>query len=186
MTKKTPTGSLSGDAVVVRWTTDADIQSQLDIERAWRHEKEDFWEGPRLADFLHSRSHLRGSIVAEHRIRGVVGHLQFMTREHDLALTNIAVHPAYCRLGVASRLVGVLATTLPSRYRRRRVNTVVRERNLAAQLFLKSAGYRCEGILDEFYLTPPDNGYHFQYLKEPTRRCRENDPRGEASPPRRS
>lgn len=172
--------------LVVRWATENDIARQADIERAWRHEKEDYWDGDALLAFLPSRRNPRGSLVAEHHVRGVVGHLQFTAREHDVALLNVATHPAYCHLGVASRMLGTLTSTLPARYRRRRVNAVVRERNLAAHLFLRAAGYRCHGILDSFFSAPDDNGYHFQYNREPPKRCQASDPRREAEPPQKS
>lgn len=173
---------LTSDSVVVRWATPADQRQQLDIERAWRHEKEDFWGATLLTEFLPSRKHLWASLVAEHPIRGVVAHLQFASREKDAVIINLASHPAYCHRGYARRLVSVLTTTLPRRYKRDRLNTVVRAHNLTAHLFFKSCGHKCLGVIDNFYKTPLDDGYHFQY-QVPV--C-QDDPKAAAKPPHKS
>jgi len=162
-TKKTTTPAATSAALVVRWATPRDMASQLDVERAWRHEKEDYWGADDLPAFLPGASHWRGSLVAEHPVRGVIGHMQFVSREKDVALLNVSTHPAYCNLGVARRLVSTLTSTLPRKYRRGVVNAVARERDLPTHLFLKACGFRCHACIPDFFRLPDDGGYHFQY-----------------------
>lgn len=190
MTKTTTTAGSSSEArppLSVRWATPDDVASQVEVERLWRHEKEDCWGHEDLLDYLPSRRHGRGSLVAVHHVRGVVGHLQLVSRDADVVVSNLATHPAYVRLGVARRLVGTLTTTLPVKYRRGRVNTVVRERDLQSQQFFRAAGFRCLSVLPAFFSLPEDGGYHFQY-REAEAECpqeKAGPPGAESSPPTR-
>ena len=66
--------------------------------------------------------------------------------EHTLMIDNLAVHPVFRRLKVASRLLADLAgrqmIAWPKRFR-----AVVRETNLDAQLFFRATGWRAIGML---------------------------------------
>ena len=63
---------------------------------------------------------------------------------------------------MAAKLIGKLSSQ-----RRSRITLEVRETNLAAQLFFRSAGFRAVSVLRAFYEDTPEDAYLMQYRYRP-------------------
>jgi ribosomal-protein-alanine N-acetyltransferase len=84
-------------------------------------------------------------MVAEHGEK-VVGFLMYELHKHHLRLTNLAVHPAWRRLGVGRQMIDKIASKLSS-HRRTRLTVDVHENNLDGQLFFKSQRFFATQVL---------------------------------------
>ena len=71
----------------------------------------------------------------------VVGFMVYELHKDSLSLLNLAVAADFVRRGVGRALMDKLKSKLG--VRRKYVSCVVRERNVAGQLFLQSQGFRC-------------------------------------------
>ncbi len=102
----------------------------------------------------------RGAIVAETG-EGVAGFAVFEQGVAHLRLLNLAVSMAAGRLGIGSQLVAnVLARLTP---RCHEALCEVRERNLAAQLFLREQGFRAVCVLRNHYQDTDEDAYLMRY-----------------------
>lgn len=81
----------------------------------------------------------------------VVGYMLYELRKRSLRLLRLAVSPEHCGMGVGRQLITRLVAKLTS-HRRGRLLVPVEERNVAAQLFLRACGLRCEKIRGDRYL----------------------------------
>ena len=81
--------------------------------------------------------------------------------EHTIMLDNLAVLPEFRRLRVASRLLGDLEDR-PMVRPPKRFRAVVRESNLAAQMFFKFAGWRAVGLLKRPWEGIDEDGIKFR------------------------
>lgn len=79
-------------------------------------------------------------------VKVILGHMVLAASPRSLEVATLATHPDYRRRGVATRLLKE-ARSIAESTGRKRVNMFIRERNLAAQLLAKSAGYRCVNIV---------------------------------------
>jgi len=82
------------------------------------------------------------------------------TRLHVL---NFAVRRSHRRLGIGTQMMGKLFAKL-SVERRDRILLEVRERNLPAQVFFRSLGYRAISVLKDFYEDSTEDAYLMQFL----------------------
>jgi ribosomal-protein-alanine N-acetyltransferase len=82
------------------------------------------------------------------------------TRLHVL---NFAVRRSHRRLGIGTQMMGKLFAKL-SVERRDRILLEVRERNLPAQVFFRSLGYRAITVLKDFYEDSTEDAYLMQFL----------------------
>lgn len=98
----------------------------------------------------------------------VAGYMIYELHRNRLHILNFAVAPAYMRRGVGSAMVGKLKSKLSHRLRngtaRNRIMLEVSEKNLDAQLFFRSQGFRAVSVVKGFYkCLPEEDAYLFQY-----------------------
>jgi ribosomal-protein-alanine N-acetyltransferase len=100
-------------------------------------------------------------MVAEHGER-VVGFMIYELHKSKLHILNFAVHPSCRRCAVGGQMVAKLISKL-SNHRRTRITLAVRERNLAAQLFFRSQGFRAVRVLRSYYEDSGEDAFLMQY-----------------------
>ena len=94
----------------------------------------------------------------------IIGYLIFrvQSQNHQMLILRLGVCPLHRRLGWARSLIAKAEEQI--RYHRRRgiwrVSSVVHERNVAAQLLARSAGYQVSQVLQAFF--DPDDAYVFE------------------------
>jgi [ribosomal protein S18]-alanine N-acetyltransferase len=104
-------------------------------------------------------------MVAECEER-VVGFMIYELHKSRLHVLNFAVSPKWRRHGVGQQMLEKLVNKL-SHQRRNRILLEVRETNLAAQLFFKTAGFRAISVLRDFYEDTTEDAYLMQYQYQP-------------------
>jgi ribosomal-protein-alanine N-acetyltransferase len=104
-------------------------------------------------------------MVAEHDDR-VVGFMIYELHKTRLHVLNFAVSSACRRRGIGHQMIAKLVGKL-SLERRTRIVLEVRETNLAAQLFFRSAGFRAVSVLRDYYDDTPEDAYLMQYRYRP-------------------
>lgn len=144
-------------AVHVRWMIRRDLVEVLDIE----HEAFEFpWSEDDFIRCLRQRNCI--GMVAE-MAESVVAFMIYELHRSRLHVVNLAVRRSHRRLGVGTLLLDRLAAKLAPD-RRDRILLEVRERNLPAQLFFRSLGYRAIAVLKDFYQDSTEDAYLMQYL----------------------
>jgi len=93
----------------------------------------------------------------------VVAFMIYELHRTRLHVLNFAVRRSHRRLGIGSQMMEKLFAKL-SVERRDRILLEVRERNLPAQLFFRSLGYRAITVLKDFYEDTTEDAYLMQYL----------------------
>lgn len=103
-------------------------------------------------------------LVAEHAGR-VVGFLLYRIRLEDVAVrvVRLAVTRRYRRRGIASQLLGMLRQILRT-VAEARVEVLVSERNLPAQLLLRANHFRAVGTWRGAFAGGTDDGYLFEQV----------------------
>ena len=101
-----------------------------------------------------------GCLVAE-RDGDVVGYLVYEKRNRTARLLTIAVLDSERRSGVGSALLRELAALVGSS--RSEIVVVVRERNVVAQVFLRSVGFRAKWIKRQYYTSADDDAYRMTW-----------------------
>ncbi len=120
------------------------------------------WPEREFADTLSSRGCI-GFVAICEKSNAVVGYMVYESCKDKLKLLNLAVDPAHFRHGIGRSLIAKLTGKLTAN-RRTRISTVVRETNLAAQLFLRAVGFRAQvPILKGHYDDTRDDAYRFVY-----------------------
>ncbi len=142
--------------VHIRWMIRRDMPSVLSIEEA---SFEFPWSEEDFVNCLRQRNCI--GMVAELDDR-VVGFMVYELHKNRLHLLNFAVAPDMRRRGVGHAMVEKLVGKL-SLDRRNRIMLEVRETNLAAQLFFRSAGFRAISVLRDFYEDTEEDAYLMQY-----------------------
>jgi ribosomal-protein-alanine N-acetyltransferase len=143
-----------------RWMCPPDLGEVAAIERAgharpWSEDEID----------LARRGRNRVSLVAVSD-RRVVGFLIYELREHGLQVLDLAVRPESRRQGVGSQMVARLIGRLddPAEGRgRSRIDLVVREGNLTAQLFFRARGFRALAVVRGLDVDTGEDGYVLRY-----------------------
>jgi ribosomal-protein-alanine N-acetyltransferase len=144
-------------AVHVRWMIRRDMAEVLEIEQ----EAFEFpWSEEDFTRCLRQRNCI--GMVAE-MAESVVAFMIYELHRSRLHVINFAVRRSHRRLGVGSLLMNRLAGKL-SPDRRDRILLEVRERNLPAQLFFRSLGYRAISVLKDFYQDTTEDAYLMQYV----------------------
>lgn len=138
--------------VHIRWMIRRDMAEVLAIE-------EESFEFPWTADDFKRCLRQRHvmPMVAEHKER-VVGFMIYELHKRRFHLLNVAVHPEYRRRLVGSQLIQSVTKKL-SPQRRTRVEGLVRETNLAAQLFLRSMAFRAVATARGAYDDTTEDAY---------------------------
>lgn len=90
-------------------------------------------------------------ITVDERVVGYVGIWHILDEGH---ITNVAIHPGYRRLGLASDLLKALITLMHQKGCRR-ITLEVRESNISAQKLYFSLGFEPFGVRKGYY---SDNG----------------------------
>jgi ribosomal-protein-alanine N-acetyltransferase len=130
-------------SIHLRWLVPRDLPRILAIEiRSFAFP----WSEKDFRDFLRDAKCV--CIVAEQEER-IVGFTAFRLGESCIRICNLAVVPSYRRCGVATRMLRTLID-LPSWQSRKSINVLVRETNLAAQVFFRAQGFRAVSILRNF------------------------------------
>ena len=147
--------------VHIRWMIRRDMPEILEIEGL---SFEFPWSEEDFVRCLRQRNCI--GMVAEHGDR-VVGFMIYELHKTRLHILNFAVHPD-CRcnhvgLQMVTKLVGKL-----SHQRRTRILLEVRERNLPAQIFFRTLGFRAISVLRDFYEDTIEDAYLMEYRYRPT------------------
>jgi ribosomal-protein-alanine N-acetyltransferase len=142
--------------VHIRWMIRRDMPEVLAIEAA-------SFEFPWLEeDFIRClRQRNCIGMVAEHDDQ-VVGFMIYELNKNRIQVLNFAVMCEFRRRGVGTQMIAKLIGKL-STQRRTRIALEVRETNLAAQLFFRTAGFRAVSVLRNFYDDTPEDAYLMQY-----------------------
>jgi ribosomal-protein-alanine N-acetyltransferase len=160
-----PMQTTRGDAkpqvrVHIRWMIRRDMAEVLDIERV---SFEFPWFEEDFIRCLRQRNCI--GMVAEHGER-VVGFMIYELHKTRLHILNFAVAPEFRRRGVGRQMIEKLVGKLSSQ-RRTRITLEVRETNLPAQLFFKSAEFRAVTVLRAYYEDSPEDAYLMQFRHAP-------------------
>jgi [ribosomal protein S18]-alanine N-acetyltransferase len=142
--------------VHIRWMIRRDMAEVLEIERK---SFEFPWSEEDFIRCLRQRNCI--GMVAEIDDQ-VVGFMIYELHKTRLHILNFAVHPDQRRRHAGAQMVEKLIGKLSSQ-RRNRILLEVRETNLAAQVFFRSAGFRAVSVLREFYEDTPEDAYLMEY-----------------------
>ncbi len=146
--------------VQLRWLLRRDLADVLAIERA---SSEHPWGEDEFVHALRQRHTIGIAADAGERI---VGFMIYGLYPQRIDLIELAVDPAQRRRGIGGRMIAKLVGKLSAQHRSRLV-VDVRESNLPAQLFLRSRGFRAEGIVRACYRDSAEDGYRFVHHAPP-------------------
>ena len=139
----------------VRWMIRRDMNEVLGIEQ----EAFEFpWSDEDFTRCLRQRNCI--GMVAE-IADSVVAFMIYELHRSRLHMLNVAVARSHRRLGIGTQMMRKLAGKL-SPDRRDRIVLEVRERNLPAQLFLRTQGFRAVTVLKDFYQDTTEDAYLMQ------------------------
>jgi ribosomal-protein-alanine N-acetyltransferase len=140
----------------IRWMIRRDMPEVLRIEQS-SHEypwcEEDFLRCLRQRNCI--------GMVAEQGEK-VVGFMIYELHKSKLHILNFAVQPERRRNGIGLQMAEKLVSKLSS-HRRTKIMLEVRETNLDAQLFFRSAGFRATGVSRSFYADSGEDAYVLEY-----------------------
>lgn len=141
----------------VRWMIRRDMTEVLEIEQ----EAFEFpWSDEDFTRCMRQRNCI--GMVAE-MADSVVAFMIYELHRSRLHVLNFAVRRSHRRLGIGTQMMEKLAGKLTPE-RRGRIVLEVRERNLPAQLFFRSLGYRAISVLKDFYQDTTEDAYLMQYV----------------------
>lgn len=161
----TPAPLAAAMPVHIRWFIRRDMPAVLEIE------SESFpypWDEESFLRVMRQRNCV--GLVAEYHDT-IVGFVIYELFDARMGLLNLAVATRHRRQGVGAQLIAWLRRKL-SPERRVRITLEVGERNLAAQLFFRSQGFRAVSILRDFYEDTDDDAYVMQYQLPKAQECR--------------
>ena len=141
----------------VRWMIRRDMPEVLDIEQEafeFPWSDDDFTRCMRQRNCIGMVAEIADSIVA---------FMIYELHRNRLHVLNFAVRRSHRRLGIGTQMMDKLAGKL-SPERRDRIVLEVRERNLPAQLFFRSLGYRAISVLKDFYKDTTEDAYLMQFV----------------------
>ena len=140
----------------VRWMIRRDMPEVLEIEQEafeFPWSEEDFTRCMRQRNCIGMVAEIADSVVA---------FMIYELHRSRLHVLNFAVRRSHRRLGIGTQMMDKLVAKL-SPERRNRIVLEVRERNLPAQLFFRSLGYRAISVLKDFYQDTTEDAYLLQY-----------------------
>ena len=144
------------DQAEIRWMISRDIPDVVRIEQECY---ENPWTEEVFLQTLRQFNCIGMVMVVDER---VVGYVVYELHPSKLHVVNLAVHPAYRRHGLGSRMVAKLISKLSS-HRRTRICLEVRETNLVAQLFFRSQGFKALRIEHGFFDDNDEDAYVMEY-----------------------
>lgn len=148
--------------VHIRWMIRRDMPEVLNIESSQKHVA---WSEDEFLKALRRRNCIGMVAEADDQI---VGFIIYELNKFKLSILNFAVHPDFQRRGVASQMTSKLIGKL-STQRRTKILMTVRESNLAAQLFLRSIGFKATEVQREMFDDTGEDAYVMVYShNEPT------------------
>ena len=140
----------------VRWMIRRDMAEVLEVEQ----EAFEFpWSDEDFTRCMRQRNCI--GMVAE-MADSVVAFMIYELHRSRLHVLNFAVRRSHRRLGIGTQMMEKLTGKLTPE-RRSRIVLEVRERNLPAQLFFRSLGYRAISVLKDFYQDTTEDAYLMQY-----------------------
>ena len=140
----------------VRWMIRRDMAEVLEVEQ----EAFEFpWSDEDFTRCMRQRNCI--GMVAE-MADSVVAFMIYELHRSRLHVLNFAVRRSHRRLGIGTQMMEKLTGKLTPE-RRSRIVLEVRERNLPAQLFFRSLGYRATSVLKDFYQDTTEDAYLMQY-----------------------
>ena len=152
---------ISGEVRVhIRWLVNRDMEEVLDIEQ---DSFEYPWTSEDYTRCLRSRNCI--GMVAEYHDE-VAGYMVYELGKNKIHLLNLATAKRFRRCGVATQMVAKLIGKL-STQRRSKITFEIRETNLQAQLFFRSAGFLATQILKNHYQEMQEDAYLMQYRHAP-------------------
>ena len=140
----------------VRWMIRRDMPAVVDIES---RSFESAWVEEDFIQCLRNRSCV--GMVAETEDYRIVGYMIYELAANRLELVNFAVDVDFRRQGIGSQMLQVLQKKL-SRNRRTCLSLVIRESNLAGQLFFKANGFLATNVVPNYW-DCGEGGYHMQF-----------------------
>ena len=143
--------------VHIRWMIRRDMPEVLAIEAGQESLP---WMEDEFLKVLRQRNCI--GMVAE-ADDSVVAFMIYELHRNRLHVLNFAVRRSHRRLGIGTQMMGKLAGKLTPE-RRSRILLEVRERNLPAQLFFRSLGYRAISVLKDFYQDTTEDAYLMQFV----------------------
>lgn len=153
-------GSIDRQTLFLRWMIRRDMEEVLEIERRC-------FDNPwNLDDFLHALRHRNVIGMVAESDNVIRGFMIYSLQKHSITLANIAVPPELHRCGIGRILVDKLVGKL-TKQRRNRINAFVRDKNLSAQQFFRSIGFRAIGIERDCFEDMegnPEDAYEFVYV----------------------
>lgn len=149
------TSEATADGLRLRWLCRRDFRALLALERA---AFEFPWTRDEFEYCLRTRNF--GGFVVE-RDGAPAGYLCFEARKRSFRLLSCAVAESERRRGVGTLLTRALIERLDER--RSKIVCVVRERNLAAQVFLRSLGFRAVWVARGYYFKTNEDAYRMTY-----------------------
>ena len=150
----------------VRWMVRRDLPEVLRIEgrsfpEPWS--EEDFLTTLRERNTIGMAAEVRG--LFGDGPEQVAGYVVYELAEDRLRVLNLAVAPEWRRAGVGTALVDRLKSKLGA-HRRNRVELVVSELNLPAQVWLRRRKFLAEEVI-RGHFTDGSDGYRMAYEVEP-------------------
>lgn len=142
--------------VHIRWTIRRDMPEILEIENLSFPES---WSEEDFVNCLRQRNCI--GMAGEINDR-VVAFMIYELQKTQIQILNFAVHPDYRKSGIGSQLVEKLIGKLSSE-RRTRLILEVRDRNLTAQVFFRSLGFRATRVIRDCYEDTNDDAYRMEY-----------------------
>lgn len=144
---------------MIRWMIRRDMASVMAIENACFGEHA--WQEDEFVHFLRQRNAV-GMVALCPRTDDVLGFMLYELHKGRIALESLAVDPKCHRCGIGRRLMQKLTGKISER--RRRVETLVRDSNLAAHLFFQAVGWRAHvPVVRRPWPDCDDDGYRFVF-----------------------
>lgn len=137
-----------------------------DLDEVFAIERRQFqfpWTPRNFHDQLRRRDVL--SFVAEDAEDTVVGYAVYRIEPKEIAILNLAVHYEKTFQGIGRKMVERLKGKLHSD-RRTRINAMVCENNLAAQLFFKKLGFKWAATERSPFEDTDYDGYVMEHILE--------------------
>ena len=139
---------VDGETVVVRQAKQSDLPEIMSIERA-------SFSSPWSAKFFleELRAPQARSLLAQAKDK-IIGYIIYWQLPNEVDIHNVAVHPAYRRMGIGRMLLQFTVEQAQTGHSNR-VTLEVRKSNRGAQRLYKSLGFVVCGIREGYY---SDNG----------------------------
>ena len=147
-----------------RWMIRRDMPEVLAIDKAstdYPWSEQEFLENLRQCNCVGKVAEL------DHSGDQIAGFIIYELERTKMVITRLAVFP-FRRYGVGRHMVSELMRKLRPN-RRSRLEIRIRESSLAAQLFMRSMGFRSSGVIREHFADSGEDAYVMAYVHEEAR-----------------